>query len=69
MPGLDRTGPKGEGPRTGGGFGFCTPNSTKEKPTNTQTSVRPRLGRGLGPCGRGLARTFRGSKGRRRVRR
>ena len=27
MPGYDRTGPKGMGPRTGGGFGFCgSPN-------------------------------------------
>lgn len=26
MPGFDRTGPMGEGPRTGGGFGYCGPN-------------------------------------------
>jgi hypothetical protein len=25
MPGLDRTGPRGEGPMTGGGFGHCHP--------------------------------------------
>jgi hypothetical protein len=23
MPGFDRTGPMGQGPRTGGGFGYC----------------------------------------------
>jgi len=25
MPGFDRTGPRGQGPRTGGGRGFCPP--------------------------------------------
>ena len=25
MPGLDRTGPRGLGPRTGRGFGLCQP--------------------------------------------
>lgn len=24
MPGGDRTGPRGQGPRTGGGFGYCS---------------------------------------------
>ena len=27
MPGFDRTGPMGQGPRTGGGFGYCGPNA------------------------------------------
>ena len=44
MPNKDRTGPEGRGPRTGRGQGNCPP---------TQTTG---LGRGLGPCGRGLAR-------------
>jgi len=25
MPGFDGTGPQGQGPRTGGGFGYCRP--------------------------------------------
>ena len=43
MPNKDRTGPEGKGPRTGRGAGNCPPT--------TQNTV---LGRGLGPCGRGL---------------
>lgn len=31
MPGLDRTGPRGRGPQTGGGFGVCTGDSTPGK--------------------------------------
>lgn len=27
MPGFDRTGPMGQGPRTGGGFGYCGPGA------------------------------------------
>ena len=27
MPGFDRTGPMGQGPRSGGGFGYCGPNA------------------------------------------
>ena len=27
MPGFDRTGPMGMGPRTGGGRGFCQPGA------------------------------------------
>jgi len=27
MPGFDRTGPMGQGPRTGGGFGYCGANA------------------------------------------
>jgi len=27
MPGFDRTGPMGQGSRTGGGFGYCGPNA------------------------------------------
>ena len=59
MPGLDGTGPRGEGPRTGGGFGNCTPNTASPQPT----VARPvRYGRGLGPCGEGLARGHRGGR-------
>ena len=38
MPGLDGTGPGGQGPMTGGGFGRCT---------DSANSTRP-IGRGLG---------------------
>lgn len=37
MPGLDGTGPRGMGPMTGGGRGFCNPYS----PLNTGTPYRP----------------------------
>lgn len=30
MPGRDRTGPEGKGPRTGWGSGFCAKNKDKE---------------------------------------
>jgi hypothetical protein len=30
MPGFDRTGPLGGGPRTGGGFGYCGPYAGAE---------------------------------------
>ncbi len=45
MPGYDGTGPRGEGPMTGGGFGRCT------------GFARPFYGRG-GGFGRGLARGY-----------
>ena len=42
MPGLDNTGPEGEGPLTGGGFGDCIPQEAT-------TKNRPRgAGRGAG---------------------
>ena len=45
MPGLDGTGPRGEGPATGGGFGYCTGYIPKgEKKDYIQ---RPLYGRGL----------------------
>lgn len=43
MPGLDGTGPQGEGPMTGGARGFCNPAGT---------AYRPRYGWGYG-YGRG----------------
>lgn len=48
MPGGDRTGPMGQGPRTGRGRNNCAPNAT---------SSRPYYGRRLGGgFGRGLGR-------------
>jgi len=34
MPGHDQTGPRGEGARTGGGFGRCNGNATNDTDTN-----------------------------------
>ena len=42
MPNRDGTGPEGKGPRTGRQMGNCT-------------GAKP-VGRGLGPCGRGMQR-------------
>ncbi|MBN1502155.1 DUF5320 domain-containing protein [Candidatus Woesearchaeota archaeon] len=58
MPGYDGTGPRGEGPMTGGGFGYCNSN------VQPGTPVRPRFGgrgagRGLGMGGRGRGNRFR----------
>jgi hypothetical protein len=44
MPGGDRTGPRGEGPATGGGWGTCTGQGI---PGHPGTGWRP-LGRGRG---------------------
>lgn len=50
MPGFDQTGPLGEGPMTGGGFGRCAPGDV---PTDMQ---RRGLGRGGTPFGGGRGR-------------
>ncbi|MBU0606327.1 MAG: DUF5320 domain-containing protein [Armatimonadetes bacterium] len=62
MPGFDGTGPRGMGPMTGGGRGFCNPYS----PVNTGMAYRPwgygrgaYGGRGAGMgFGRGMAWGF-----------
>ncbi len=61
MPGFDRTGPVGEGPRTGRGLGRC--NNTKTPASSEDGRGRPvRLD--YGPAaGRGLRRG--GGRGRR----
>ncbi len=50
MPGLDRTGPEGQGSQTGRGLGKCNPNNknaqTKNNEENTTLAARPRLGNG-----------------------
>ncbi|KAA0257052.1 hypothetical protein FHQ18_10815 [Deferribacter autotrophicus] len=64
MPGFDRTGPIGEGPRTGRGLGRCNGNVENRENTNAEYPVRRRLrdgschnGRGQG-LGRGYGRGF-----------
>jgi hypothetical protein len=68
MPGLNRTGPWGEGPRTGRGLGLCNPRSGGLAARFAWGSGRGRgfgrgggLGRGFGPgmgWGRGYGRGF-----------
>lgn len=48
-PAGDRTGPEARGPMTGRGLGYCAGN---DRPVYIESG----FGRGLGPCGRGLAR-------------
>lgn len=52
MPGYDGTGPRGEGPLTGRGFGFCV------LPTDEYENL-PRRGRG-----QGFGHGWRGGRGR-----
>ena len=54
MPLGDRTGPLGQGPRTGRGWGVCPPGETAYP--GTQPGL-PRLGAGRG-LGRGIGRGF-----------
>ncbi|MBN2635336.1 MAG: DUF5320 domain-containing protein [Prolixibacteraceae bacterium] len=63
MPGFDKTGPMGQGPKTGRGMGRC--KNDNENPTD---ELLTRIGRGLGrrqggnssTPGRGMGRRFRG---------
>jgi hypothetical protein len=54
MPGLNQTGPMGQGPKTGRGMGRCNPDNKgktdDEILQNKDSSLEPeqRLGRGLG---------------------
>ncbi|HZD43905.1 MAG TPA: DUF5320 domain-containing protein [Methanomicrobiales archaeon] len=69
MPGFDRTGPRGMGPRTGRGRGFCYPAPTTEKDSSAQESTeqsteQPLYGLGRGGLPRGCGRGFGGGRGR-----
>jgi len=63
MPGFDGTGPLGQGPRTGGGFGVCPPGVGPALPT-TGGGVLYGVGRGGWPRGGGRGRCFGGGRGR-----
>jgi len=63
MPGFDGTGPRGQGPRTGGGFGFCGPGSGPA-PAGYASGVVYGVGRGGIPWGGGRGRAFGGGRGR-----
>jgi len=60
MPAFDGTGPLGQGPRTGGGFGYCPPTPGVMYGGNVVYGV----GRGGRPRGGGRGRAFGGGRGR-----
>ncbi|MDI6718096.1 MAG: DUF5320 domain-containing protein [Methanomicrobiales archaeon] len=65
MPGFDRTGPLGRGPRTGRGMGYCRPGLVDVETAYPRGAyVRPLYGLGRGGLPRGCGRGFGG--GRRR---
>ena len=61
MPGFDGTGPLGQGPRTGRGFGYCAPTAGSYYGQPVVYGV----GRGGLPRGGGRGFTFGGGRGRR----
>ncbi len=60
MPGFDGTGPRSEGPMTGGGRGRCNPRG---RGIPQQGGGFYGVGRGGIPCGGGRGRTFGGGRG------
>ena len=60
MPGFDGTGPLGQGPRTGGGFGYCEPTAGSYYGQPVVYGV----GRGGIPRGGGRGVAFGGGRGR-----
>jgi hypothetical protein len=63
MPGYDRTGPFGEGPLSGGGFGDCSdPQRRQPLPADERRDTVAGRGRGRGRgCGGGRQRAGRGA--------
>jgi hypothetical protein len=47
MPGFNRKGPQGEGPRTGRGFGKCNPKSGVSSENDESNEFFGRKGRGI----------------------
>jgi len=69
MPGQDRRGPMGEGPRTGRGLGRCNNNDTDDANVTDQQNSTRDFGPGTGPgwgrgMGRGIDRGMGGGPGR-----
>lgn len=62
MPGFDGTGPMGQGPRTGGGFGYCPPSAGPAYGTYGQRALYG-VGRGGFPFGGGRGRAWGGGRG------
>jgi len=65
MPGFDGTGPQGGGPMTGGGRGFCGPNSRGGTYGNGGGRMNRRGFRGYPAQGRGRGGFGFGGRGRR----
>ena len=61
MPGLDRTGPMGMGPRTGGGFGLCGPGPVVGRGAGYRGAFFG-AGRGGYPYGGGRGRAWGGGR-------
>ncbi len=61
MPGFNGTGPMGMGPRTGGGFGYCSPGSGPGMMFNRGAYYG--VGRGGYPRGGGRGRAWGGGRG------
>ena len=73
MPGFNRTGPSGEGPKTGRGLGKCNPNSPLNKNqtewkgsgfgrnTHFETGTKPNRRSSSGPGNRNNGRRLRRS--------
>ena len=64
MPGFDGTGPQGMGPRTGGGFGFCSPRTGPADRGAGWYGFPRGAGRGFAPWGGGRGRAFGEGRGR-----
>lgn len=61
MPGFDRTGPMGMGPRTGGGFGLCGPGPVVGRGAGYRGAFFG-AGRGGYPYGGGRGRVWGGGR-------
>ncbi|ADG82108.1 DUF5320 domain-containing protein [Thermincola potens] len=61
MPGFDGTGPLGQGPVTGGGFGYCS-SSVGQGNHSASYGTLCGVGRGGTPYGGGRGRCFGGSR-------
>ena len=68
MPGFDKTGPEGKGPRTGRGEGICGTDKTKDDVKQSTAENKEEiwgLGRGGRPRGGGRGRGYGGGRRRR----
>jgi len=64
MPGFDGRGPRGQGPMSGRGNGFCAQRVVRTPPENPPPDAIFGIGRGGIPWGGRRGRTFSGRGGR-----